>query len=81
VPGWLFELVFDYDEGHYAELEPDADGRRYVRASTQPAGSWSVRRDPFSTYRPAFELRTYRLCRRVLGAFRRGDGLDFAFWT
>lgn len=27
---------------------------------------WTVRRDPFSTCRPGFELRTYRLCRRVL---------------
>lgn len=27
---------------------------------------WNCRLDPFSTYRPTFELRTYRLCRRVL---------------
>ena len=27
---------------------------------------WGCRLDPFSTYRPTFEVRTYRLCRRVL---------------
>ena len=27
---------------------------------------WPVRADAFSTYKPGFELRTYRLCRRVL---------------
>lgn len=28
--------------------------------------SWPSRKDPFSTYRAGFEIRTYRLCRRVL---------------
>ena len=27
---------------------------------------WNCRIDPFSTYRPTFEVRTYRLCRRAL---------------
>ena len=27
---------------------------------------WQVRLDPFSTYRSGFEVRTYRLCQRVL---------------
>jgi hypothetical protein len=27
---------------------------------------WPARPDPFSTYRANFEVRTYRLCRRVL---------------
>ena len=31
-----------------------------------PSSSWPVRQDPFSTYRAGFEVRTYRLCRRVL---------------
>ena len=30
------------------------------------AGPWPCRRDPFSTYRAGFEVRTYRLCQRVL---------------
>lgn len=51
---WLFEVVFDYGE-HDAHRPAPAE-----------AGPWPVRHDPFSTYRPGFEVRTYRLCRRVL---------------
>src|SRR6185369_13856419 len=50
---YLFELVFDY--GEHAAL-PDPIG----------ASNWPVREDPFSSFRSGFELRTYRLCRRVL---------------
>lgn len=49
---FLFEVVFDY--GEHDETTP------------QDIRPWPVRDDPFSTYRPGFELRTYRLCRRVL---------------
>lgn len=68
---WLFELVFDYDEGHYEELPPDparplAEQHRYALASVDTKGDWALRPDPFSTYRPGFEVRTYRRCRRVL---------------
>ena len=65
---WMFEVVFDYGEGHYAEDAPDAQGRIFAQALIDPpAGShWPVRQDPFSTYRAGFEVRTYRLCRRVL---------------
>ena len=52
---WCFELVFDYGE-HDAD---DPDPRIEVRA-------WPARQDPFSSYRAGFEIRTYRLCRRVL---------------
>jgi RHS repeat-associated protein len=51
---WCFELVFDYGEHDPAAPAPQ---------EVQP---WSCRLDPFSTYRPTFEMRTYRLCRRVL---------------
>jgi RHS repeat-associated protein len=51
---WLFELVFDYGEHATAAPLP------------QDAGEWPARSDPFSTHRPGFELRTYRLCRRAL---------------
>ncbi|MEJ2364240.1 MAG: SpvB/TcaC N-terminal domain-containing protein, partial [Deltaproteobacteria bacterium] len=34
---------------------------------------WSVRPDPFSTYKPTFEVRTYRLCRRALMFHRFAD--------
>ena len=51
----LFEVVFDYGE-HDTEVPHPVE-------ETQP---WSARHDPFSTHRSAFEIRTYRLCRRVL---------------
>lgn len=65
---WLFELVFDYGEGHYRQEPADPEGREFVHARSAAGGDtvWPVRRDPFSTYRAGFELRTYRLCRRVL---------------
>ncbi len=65
---WLFEVVFDYGEGHYEELAPDARGRVLAKAkSVVPADAyWPVRLDPVSTYRAGFEIRTYRLCRRIL---------------
>ena len=66
---WMFEVVFDYGEGHYREQKArDASHHDYALAQIEPpAGStWPVRQDPFSSYRAGFEVRTYRLCRRVL---------------
>jgi hypothetical protein len=63
---WLFEVVFDYGEGHLALDPVDAEGRQTVRADRDGTGIWPVRPDPFSTYRATFDLRTYRLCERVL---------------
>ena len=68
---WLFEAVFDYDEGHCTELDPDparpeAEQHRLVRAAAAPGHPWAVRPDPFSTHRAGFEVRTYRRCRRML---------------
>jgi RHS repeat-associated protein len=51
---WFFELVFDY--GEHLTATP----------TTKEVQTWPVRQDPFSSYRAAFEVRTYRLCRRVL---------------
>ncbi|MDH5496076.1 MAG: hypothetical protein OEY12_01355 [Nitrospira sp.] len=51
---WLFEAVFDYDDH-----DPDAP-------TPAEANHWPVRQDPFSSYRAGFEVRTYRLCQRVL---------------
>ncbi len=51
---WCFEVVLDY-----GEHDPDNPTPAEVTA-------WPCRLDPFSTYRPCFEVRTYRLCRRVL---------------
>lgn len=65
---WMFETVFDYGEGHYEALPPNSDNQSFVTALvTAPNGShWQVRQDPFSSYRAGFEVRTYRLCQRVL---------------
>jgi RHS repeat-associated protein len=70
---WLFEVVFDYGEGHYNVVPFDESIRKeeqhqYVNASaTVLANScWPSRPDPFSTYRAGYEVRTYRRCHRVL---------------
>jgi RHS repeat-associated protein len=63
---WLYEALFDYGEGHYCEEEPDQDGRVFAKAGCEALQPWPVRRDPFSSYRSGFEIRTSRLCRRVL---------------
>ncbi|MGH8510412.1 MAG: SpvB/TcaC N-terminal domain-containing protein, partial [Gammaproteobacteria bacterium] len=51
---WLFEVVLDYGE-HGADTPKPND-----------TGVWNLRNDPFSSYRSGFEVRTYRLCQRVL---------------
>ncbi|MFL6820990.1 MAG: SpvB/TcaC N-terminal domain-containing protein, partial [Xanthobacteraceae bacterium] len=51
---WFFEVVFDYGEHHETDPKPD------------DAGEWLWRNDPFSSYRSGFEVRTQRLCQRVL---------------
>jgi RHS repeat-associated protein len=68
---WMFEVVFDYEEGHYDEvpLNPllnESEQERFALASSSAATPWLVRPDPFSSYRAGFEVRTYRRCRRVL---------------
>jgi hypothetical protein len=63
---WMFEVVFDYGESHYSEEQPDQHGCTLSQAVAQARTDWPVRRDPFSSYRSGFEIRTYRLCRRVL---------------
>ena len=68
---WMFEVVFDYDEGRYQELPlnaaiPEAEQHRFVRAAPAPVSDWPNRPDPFSVYRSGFEVRTHRRCRRVL---------------
>ncbi len=51
---WFFEVVFDY--GEHDQKTPTPDDK----------GIWPRRNDPFSSYRAGFEVRTYRLCQRVL---------------
>jgi hypothetical protein len=63
---WMFSLVLDYGEGHYAEEPCLEDGRVFAEAACAPRHVWPVRADPFSSFRAGFEVRTYRLCRRAL---------------
>ena len=63
---WLFEVVFDYGEGYLQLAAPDSEGRVFASATLNPTGTWPARQDPFSKYRSCFEIRTYRLCQRVL---------------
>ncbi|MCG3158139.1 MAG: hypothetical protein DKINENOH_04780 [bacterium] len=51
---WFFEVVFDYGEHNPDNPKPNDPGK------------WLCRHDSFSSYRAGFEVRTYRLCRRVL---------------
>ncbi|KAF2279528.1 SpvB-domain-containing protein [Westerdykella ornata] len=51
---WMFKVVFDYGEHALDNPKPDHQN------------SWTCRADPFSSYRAGFEVRTYRLCRRIL---------------
>ena len=68
---WMFEVVFDYDEGHYKEIpldsnKPEDEQHQLVEASASAGSMWSGRPDTFSTYESSFEIRTYRRCHRVL---------------
>lgn len=62
--GWMFEVVFDYGD-HDLNLPKPGDDE-----ACNPGGMlkypWNARRDPLSSYRSGFEVRTCRLCHRVL---------------
>jgi RHS repeat-associated protein len=69
--GWMFEVVFDYDEGRYEQVEldpnvPEAEQHRYCLASALAGQPWAVRPDPFASHRACFEVMTYRRCRRIM---------------
>ena len=67
---WLFEAVFDYGE-HGGNGEDDK-----APPTTQEVHPWPVRQDPFSLFRSTFDVRTYRLCRRVLMFHHFPEELD-----
>ncbi|EYF04841.1 Hypothetical protein CAP_3867 [Chondromyces apiculatus DSM 436] len=52
----MLEVVLDYGEHDPAHPTPDS----------APGRPWHARLDPFSQYRAGFEVRTHRLCQRVL---------------
>lgn len=51
---FLFEVVFDYGEHELNKPKPNDNN------------PWTTRKDPYSSYRSGFEIRTYRRCNRVL---------------
>jgi RHS repeat-associated protein len=59
-----FEVVFDYGE-HHATVPTPAE-----------ASLWPARQDPSSSHRSGFEIRGYRLCRRVLLFHRNFSALE-----
>lgn len=68
---YVFEVLFDY--GDLAELpeipfDPDKFPNK-VRPS-----EWPVRKDPFSSYRAGYEIRTMRRCERVLMLHHFNEG-------
>src|SRR5690606_33353216 len=67
---WLFEVVFDYGE-HGTEINGE------LAISPSEERPWSARPDAFSSFRSGFDIRTRRLCMRVL-MFHRIAELDAA---
>ena len=59
---WHLEVVLDYGDHESADAPEPAAGR-----------AWPARPDPYSSYRPGFEVRTFRLCRRFLVFHRFSD--------
>lgn len=61
---FLFSTIFDY-------------GEKYSAASPETIDKWDFRPDPFSDYKSGFEIRTTRLCKRILffHHFKHYDGL------
>lgn len=51
---WMFEVMFDYGEH---DLE---------NPTTEEIADWTVRKDAFSSCASGFEIRSYRVCHRVL---------------
>ncbi|MFC9590865.1 SpvB/TcaC N-terminal domain-containing protein [Streptomyces sp. NPDC056944] len=78
--GWMFEAVLDYGDHDTDAPRPGDD------EAADAAGAlrfpWPLRPDAFSSYRSGFEVRTGRLCRRVLmfhhfpGTEATGVGVD-----
>ena len=68
---WLFEVVFDYGEGHCEELALDPAGHERpaplrTRRGHAPGDVGGPARSVLVATAPGFEVRTYRRCRRVL---------------
>jgi RHS repeat-associated protein len=64
---WMFEAVFDYGEHYVEDVHGEVQTADCADGLPEPKPrEWHLRQDPFSSYRAGFEVRTYRLCQRVL---------------
>jgi RHS repeat-associated protein len=61
---WMFEVVFDYGDHDPTNPQPSDDEAKDTSGKLKHL--WACRQDAVSGYRSGFEIRTYRLCRRVL---------------
>lgn len=75
--GWLFEAVLDYGDEPFTH-EPEVEGFEHVRWTEARPFPRHVRRDSFSRTRAGFEIRTHRLCQRILVAHRMPEKLGTA---
>jgi hypothetical protein len=75
---WLFEVLFDYGEGHLKSEPPTPEGTKIVQVDNEVEDDapWPVRQDPYSSHRAGFEIRTYRICQRILMFHHFPDELD-----
>lgn len=55
---FLFKVIFDY--GEHDTITPP------LKDIDQQKNNWKCRKDPFSSFRSGFEIRTYRRCSRIL---------------
>ncbi|MEO1260393.1 MAG: SpvB/TcaC N-terminal domain-containing protein [Bacteroidota bacterium] len=63
---FFFELVMDYGEHSVSDPTPEDNGQ------------WDYRPDAFSSFRSGFEIRTNRLCKRILMFHHFENELQFA---
>jgi hypothetical protein len=54
------------DDKHFFELVMDYGEHDELASTPQDGGQWDYRPDAFSSYRSGFEIRTNRLCKRIL---------------
>jgi len=66
---WLFQVVFDFGDHRDNPLPSHTSDQK-----------WQIRQDPFSTHSRGFDVRTYRLCRRIL-MFHNFEEIDRRYPT
>lgn len=75
----FFTVVFDY--GEHGKLDDNQNQiiTQDIFSSSDDDNApkvWNMRKDPFSSYRAGFEIRTYRRCQRVLMFHNIDNNID-----